>query len=46
MDALAYVQGTLGARARLRLERSEEFDDVMLLRELDTRGRVPGCAHR
>ncbi len=43
MDALAYVQGTLGARARLRLERSEEFDDVMLLRELDTRGRVPGA---
>ena len=43
MDALAYRDGTLGARARGRLERSEEFDDLMLLRELDTRGRVPGA---
>jgi hypothetical protein len=43
MDALAYRQGTLGARARGRLERSEEFEDCMLLRELDTRGRVPGA---
>ena len=43
MDALAYRQGTLGARARGRLERSEEFEDCMLLRELDTRGRVRGA---
>ena len=43
MDALAYRAGTLGARARLRLEQSEEFDDLMLLRELDSRGRVPGA---
>ncbi|WP_337173288.1 HD domain-containing protein [Paludisphaera sp.] len=43
MDALAYRQGTLGARARLRLTQSEEFDDLMLLRELDSRGRVPGA---
>ena len=43
MDALAYRQGTLGARARLRLEQSEEFEDLMLLRELDTRGRQPGA---
>ena len=43
MDALAYRDGTLGARARGRLEQSEEFDDIMLLRELDSRGRVPGA---
>ena len=43
MDALAYRQGTLGARARQRLQQSEEFEDLMLLRELDTRGRVPGA---
>jgi hypothetical protein len=43
MEALAYRDGTLGARARGRLERSEEFDDIMLLRELDLRGRVRGA---
>ena len=43
MDALAYRQGTLGTRARQRLQQSEEFEDVMALRELDTRGRVPGA---
>ena len=43
MDALAYRDGTLGARARARLEQSEEFEDLMLLRELDCRGRQPGA---
>lgn len=43
MDALAYRNGTLGARARLRLEQSEEFEDLMLLRELDSQGRQPGA---
>lgn len=43
MDALAYRKGTLGARARARLQQSEEFEDVMLLRELDTKGRQPGA---
>lgn len=43
MDALAYRDGTLGARARARLRQSGEFDDLMLLRELDSRGRVPGA---
>ena len=43
MDALAYRRGTLGARARTRLRQSEEFDDVMLLRDLDSRGRTPGA---
>ncbi len=46
MDALAYRDGTLGARARGRLEQSEEFDDLMLLRELDSRGRVRGAVVR
>lgn len=44
MEAQAYRDGTLGARARRRLEQSDEFDDLMLLRELDSRGRVPGAA--
>jgi hypothetical protein len=43
MDVHAYRDGTLGARARSRLEQSEEFEDLMLLRELDTRGRQPGA---
>jgi hypothetical protein len=43
MEALAYRDGTLGARARGRLERSEEFEDIMFLRELDLRGRQPGA---
>jgi hypothetical protein len=43
MDALAYRNGTLGARARGRLERSEEFEDIMHLRDLDLRGRQPGA---
>jgi len=43
MDALAYKSGTLGARMRRHLESSEHFEDLMLLRELDTQGRVPGA---
>jgi hypothetical protein len=43
MDALAYKAGTLGARVRRHLEASEHFEDLMLLRELDTQGRVPGA---
>jgi hypothetical protein len=43
MDALAYKQGTLGARMRKHLEASEDFEDLMLLRECDTAGRVPGA---
>jgi hypothetical protein len=44
MDALAYKNGTLGARMRRVLEASENFEDLMLLRDLDSRGRVPGAA--
>ncbi|MBY0461383.1 MAG: tRNA adenylyltransferase, partial [Gemmataceae bacterium] len=43
MLALAYKAGTLGHRARKKLEESDDFDDLMLLRELDTKGRVPGA---
>lgn len=42
MDALALSDGTLGHRARRRLQESEDFDDLMLLRELDTAGRRGG----
>jgi len=44
MDAQAMRAGTLGAKARGRLQNSEHYDDLMLLAELDRRGRVPGAA--
>ena len=44
MDALAYRDGTLGHRAKERLAASEHFEDLMLLRELDTAGRKRGAA--
>ena len=43
MDAQAYRDGTLGHRARIRLQASEWFDDLLLLHELDRRGRVRGA---
>jgi predicted nucleotidyltransferase len=43
MHALEYKSGTLGARLRKHLEADENFEDLMLLRELDTEGRVPGA---
>jgi hypothetical protein len=42
MDALAYHSGTLGHRAKIRLRESEDFEDLMLLRELDVAGRRRG----
>ena len=42
MEALAYSSGELGHRAKLRLEASGEFEDLMLLRELDSAGRQRG----
>ena len=42
MEALAVRDGTLGHRARQRLVASEHFEDLMLLRELDTAGRRRG----
>jgi len=43
MLAQEYRAGTLGHRQRKKLEQSEDFDDLMLLRDLDDRGRVPGA---
>ncbi len=43
MDAHAYRNGTLGARARTRLQNSEDFEDLMLLQECDRKGRIPGA---
>jgi predicted HD phosphohydrolase len=43
MEAQAYKDGTLGARARVRLQNSEWFDDLMLLYEFDRRGRIRGA---
>ena len=44
MEALEYQRGTLPGRLRRELTASEHFEDLMLLRELDTAGRVPGAA--
>ncbi len=43
MIALEYKAGTLGHRARLKLEAAADFEDLMLLRECDTGGRVSGA---
>jgi hypothetical protein len=43
MLAQGYKAGTLGHRQRTRLESSEDFEDLMLLRELDDAGRVSGA---
>jgi predicted HD phosphohydrolase len=43
MDAQALRAGTLGAKARARLQQSECYDDLMLLNELDRKGRVRGA---
>jgi predicted HD phosphohydrolase/predicted nucleotidyltransferase len=42
MDAHEIVAGTLGHRAKERLEQSPEYDDLMLLEELDKAGRRRG----
>ena len=43
MHAHDYRAGTLGARLRRELEASPDFEDLMLLRECDDAGRVPGA---
>ena len=42
MEAHALVEGTLGVRARRRLEESEDFEELQLLSRCDRAGRVPG----
>jgi hypothetical protein len=43
MEAHALHEGTLGARARHRLEESPDFDELVLLARCDRAGRVPGA---
>jgi hypothetical protein len=43
MLAYDYRTGTLPAKQRQRLKASEDFDDLLLLSELDQAGRVPGA---
>lgn len=42
MEAHAYNDGSLGHRARQRLREMEDFDDLMLLAEIDRQGRRRG----
>jgi hypothetical protein len=42
MEARALKDGTLGTRARRRLQESENFEDLMLLCDCDQRGRQRG----
>src|SRR5205807_8419908 len=43
MHAHEHRDGTLGARLRRELEASPDFDDLLLLSQLDRAGRVPGA---
>jgi hypothetical protein len=43
MNAHEYRVGKLPVKLRRELEASPDFDDLMLLRELDDAGRVPGA---
>ena len=43
MHAHDYRAGTLPAKQKRRLDASPDFDDLMLLRQLDDDGRVPGA---
>jgi predicted HD phosphohydrolase/predicted nucleotidyltransferase len=44
MEVQALRAGTLGVKARARIQASEYYDDLMLLSELDRRGRVRGAS--
>lgn len=43
MDAHLLRAGTLGHRAACRLREAEDFEELMLLRDLDDQGRRPGA---
>src|SRR5262245_24856416 len=43
MNAHEYRVGRLGQKLRRELEASPDFEDLMLLRQLDDQGRVPGA---
>lgn len=42
VDGLAVLDGTIGLRARRRLEQSEDFEELKLLAQCDRRGRRRG----
>jgi predicted HD phosphohydrolase len=42
MEAHAYRDGTLGARAKRRLQESPDFEELLLLSKCDQQGRVAG----
>lgn len=42
MEGKGVIEGTIGARARRRLEADENYDDLMLLAQCDRRGRQRG----
>ncbi len=44
MEAHKLLDGTIGARARRRLQQSEDYDELFLLAQCDRDGRVPGGA--
>jgi hypothetical protein len=43
MDAYDFKAGTLGGKLRRVLQASEDFEDLLLLRECDDAGRIPGA---
>jgi hypothetical protein len=43
MDAHLYQAGKLGGKLRRELEASPDFEDLLLLRQLDDAGRTPGA---
>lgn len=44
MEAHALCTGALGTRSRRRLEASDDYDDLLLLRDCDVKGRQTGVA--
>jgi hypothetical protein len=44
MHAHHYLMGSLPAKVRQELRASPDFDDLMLFRQLDDEGRIPGAA--
>ena len=42
IDAHSVLDGTIGIRARHRLQKSENYEDLMLLAGCDRDGREPG----
>lgn len=43
-DARKLLDGTIGVRAKRRLQQSDDYDELFLLAQCDRDGRVPGAA--